>query len=299
MAPRHDAINYNDNNNDIKTNTSTLMNIDLLKIEEIAIEAGNAIMGFRDQGFDKNQKTDGSPVTEADLAADQIISDRLKSMAADIPAITEETFSAKEDTNPVQYWCVDPLDGTKGFINGGRDFTVNIALIDQGYPVLGVIYAPAMGVLWGGADGRAWKRMAAASGQMTLAAMGDAMPISARQARLEKPDVVATKAHRSPELEHWINLIDAGEAIAVGSSLKFCSIAEGDADLYPRMGPTMEWDTAAGQAILEAAGGQMLSPDGTRFGYGKPGRLNGYFSATAKLDGAVPTHWLPPVDQGA
>ena len=111
---------------------------------------------------------------------------------------------------------------------------------------------------------------------------------------IDKPDVVATKAHRSPELENWINIINAGEAIAVGSSLKFCSIAEGDADLYPRMGPTMEWDTAAGQAILEAAGGQMLAPDGNRFSYGKPGRLNGYFSATAKLDGAVPAHWLPP-----
>ncbi len=274
------------------------MNIDLLKIEDIAIDAGNAIMKFRDLGFDKNQKNDGSPVTEADLAADKIIKDGLYALAADIPAITEETFNAKDETNPVQYWCVDPLDGTKGFINGGRDFTVNIALIDQGYPVLGVIYAPAMGVLWGGADGRAWKRMATPSGQMTLAGMGDAMSIYARQARLKKPDVVATKAHRSPELENWINIIDAGEAIAVGSSLKFCSIAEGDADLYPRMGPTMEWDTAAGQAILEAAGGQMLAPDGNRFGYGKPGRLNGYFSATAKLDGAIPAHWLPPQQQG-
>ena len=270
------------------------MNIDLLKIEDIAIAAGNAIMHFRDKGFDKENKTDGSPVTEADLAADQIINQGLQDLAPDIPAITEETFKAENDTQPDQYWCVDPLDGTKGFINGGRDFTVNIALIDQGYPVLGVIYAPAMGVLWGGADGRAWKRMAPPSGQMTLADMGDAMPIAARQARLTKPDVVATKAHRSPALENWISLIDAGDAIAVGSSLKFCSIAEGDADLYPRMGPTMEWDTAAGQAILEASGGQMLAPDGSRFGYGKPGRLNGYFSATAKLDDGIPQHWLPP-----
>lgn len=271
--------------------------IDLIKIEEIAIDAGNAIMRFRDLGFDKNQKTDGSPVTEADLAADQIINQGLRALAPDITAITEETFNASEDTNPVQYWCVDPLDGTKGFINGGRDFTVNIALIDQGYPVLGVIYAPAMGVLWGGADGRAWKRMAEASGEMTLEAMGDAIPIAARPARLNKPDVVATKAHRSPALEQWITQIDAGEAIAVGSSLKFCSIAEGDADLYPRMGPTMEWDTAAGQAILEAAGGQMVAPDGMRFAYGKPGRLNGYFSATAQLQGAIPAHWLPPQEQ--
>ena len=271
------------------------INIDLIKLEEITIKAGNAIMAVRDRDFDKTIKNDGSPVTEADLAADKIINEGLSELSPDIEAITEETFSAEKDKNPVQYWCVDPLDGTKGFISGGKDFTVNIALVDVRYPVMGIIYAPALGVLWGGAAGRAWKRVASApSGQMTLSEMGDAMPIHARPARFEKPDVVATKAHRSPELEHWINLIDAGDAIAVGSSLKFCTIAEGNADLYPRMGPTMEWDTAAGQAILEAAGGQVFAPDGKRFAYGKTGRLNGYFTATAQLDGDLPSSWLPP-----
>ena len=272
------------------------INIDLLKLEDIAIAAGNAIMQLRSDGFNKEQKNDGSPVTEADLAADQIIKDGLEALAPEIPAITEETFSSKTDQNPEQYWCVDPLDGTKGFINGGKDFTVNIALIDQGYPVLGVIYAPAMGILWGGADGRAWKRSATPSPSMTLPDMGDAQSINVRDAQLVKPDVVATKAHRSPQLESWIQTIDARDAIAVGSSLKFCTIAEGNADLYPRMGPTMEWDTAAGQAILEAAGGQMLNPEGERFSYGKPGRLNGYFTATARLQDTIPSHWLPPQD---
>jgi 3'(2'), 5'-bisphosphate nucleotidase len=272
------------------------INIDLLKLEDIAITAGNAIMQFRSDGFNKEQKNDGSPVTEADLAADQIINDGLPALAPSIPAITEETFSLQNDQYPEQYWCVDPLDGTKGFINGGKDFTVNIALIDQRYPVLGVIYAPAMGVLWGGADGRAWKRSAPPSPTMTLQQMGEAKPITVRDAQLVKPDVVATKAHRSPQLERWIQTIDAGDTIAVGSSLKFCTIAEGDADLYPRMGPTMEWDTAAGQAILEAAGGQMVNPEGNRFSYGKPGRLNGYFTATARLQDTIPSHWLPPQD---
>jgi len=272
------------------------INIDLLKLEDIAITAGNAIMQFRSDGFNKEQKNDGSPVTEADLAADQIINDGLAALVPSIPAITEETFALQNDQYPEQYWCVDPLDGTKGFINGGKDFTVNIALIDQRYPVLGVIYAPAMGVLWGGADGRAWKRSAPPSPTMTLQQMGEAKPITVRDAQLVKPDVVATKAHRSPQLERWIQTIDAGDAIAVGSSLKFCTIAEGDADLYPRMGPTMEWDTAAGQAILEAAGGQMVNPEGNRFSYGKPGRLNGYFTATARLQDTIPSHWLPPQD---
>ncbi|MCE2517139.1 MAG: 3'(2'),5'-bisphosphate nucleotidase CysQ [Alphaproteobacteria bacterium] len=274
--------------------------MDITRIEEISIEAGNAVMRLRQDGFSTSSKSDGSPVTEADLAADAIITSGLTTMAPDIPAITEETWSCSKDHEPQEYWCIDPIDGTKGFISGKPDFTVNIALIRDRFPVLGVIYAPALGLLWGGSDGKAWKRQAsAADDAMTLDRMGAPHPISARDARIETPDVVATKAHRSPELNAWIDRLGANSSTSVGSSLKFCVLAEGKADLYPRTGPTMEWDTAAGQAILEAAGGSVIGPDEQRFSYGKPDRLNGYFCAMAKITRDVPPLWLPPALQVA
>jgi len=283
----------------MKDNTMLLSAAQITQIETIAIDAGNAIMRIRNEGFARNSKADGSPVTEADLAADAIITRGLNSIDASLPAITEESYTGRDHEEPDAYWCVDPLDGTKGFINGGRDFTVNIALIRHRQPLLGVIYAPAIGTLWAGADGRAWKRQTdTASATASLDDLGPASSISARIVRRETPDVVATRAHRGPALEAWIGRIGADTSVAVGSSLKFCVIAEGGADLYPRIGPTMEWDTAAGQAIVEAAGGLVIGPDGTPFRYGKPGRLNGYFSAMGKVDGAVPTAWIPPHEGG-
>ena len=269
------------------------------EIERLAIKAGRAIMQIRARGFEKNNKSDGSPVTEADLAADQIINERLAELTPELPRITEETWQSSEETSePRTYWCVDPLDGTKGFINGGKDFTVNIALIHERFPLLGVIYAPATGKLWAGGhdhDGTisSWKR----ASEITRPDFDDftaPTPLRVRHANLTNPVIVATKAHRSPRLEHWINTLNASSAAAVGSSLKFCELAEGKADLYPRIGPTMEWDTAAGQAILEAAGGMMVDERGARFSYGKSGRLNGAFSALAKLDGDLPSSWLAP-----
>jgi 3'(2'),5'-bisphosphate nucleotidase len=279
--------------------------IDITKIEEISIEAGNAIMRLRQNGFSKSSKTDGSPVTEADLAADTIIIKRLAELAPDIRAITEETWTVEDDDDMPQYWCIDPIDGTKNFINGNADFTINIALIKKRFPVLGVIYAPALGTLWAGFNGTAWKRHAPlntadASGQqpphsaMTLKDLGTAETITAATIPTERPRVVATKAHRSPELTAWIDRLGAASSNAVGSSLKFCVIAEGQADLYPRIGATMEWDTAAGQAILEAAGGAMIDPDRCRFAYGKPMRLNGRFAAVGKIKDQIPESWIPP-----
>ena len=266
-------------------------------VEALAVEAGNAILAAREHGVESSSKADGSPVTEADLAADTIILEGLRNLAPAIPAITEETYTGQDAEEPQVYWCVDPLDGTKGFINGGRDFTVNIALIENRAPVLGVIYAPARGELWAGMGGSASKRQAEPGGDHSLETLGVPVAIEARAARTDYPDIVATRAHRSPELESWIERLGAGEDIAVGSSLKFCILAEGLADLYPRASTTMEWDTAAGQAILEAAGGGVYAPGGKPFGYGKPGRRNGYFAGMARLAGNPPPDWLPPKDE--
>ena len=263
-------------------------------VEALAVTAGNAILEVRGRGVDSSEKADGSPVTEADLAADRIILDGLRELAPAIPAVTEETYSGRDAGEPPAYWCVDPLDGTKGFINGGRDFTVNIALIENRATVMGVIYAPATGELWAGMEGSAHKRQAEPGRDHTLETLGAPRAIRARKARTERPDIVATKAHRTPLLEAWIDRLDIADHLSVGSSLKFCTLAEGRADLYPRVSPTMEWDTAAGQAILEAAGGRVVTADGEAFGYGKPGRRNGYFSAVARIDGPPPQAWLPP-----
>ena len=280
-----------------KRNPSPPVNIS--EIENLAILAGNAIMTIRDRSYDKEFKSDGSPVTEADLAADAIINKGLISLTPDLPRITEETWQGDDhNEGPLSYWCVDPLDGTKGFINGGSDFTVNIALIHAHFPVLGVIYAPASGLLWAGGTDKnnttsSWMRSTNKS-MPTLADFTDKSPITVRKALIQNPVIVATKAHRSPALESWIATLNASSSAAVGSSLKFCEIAEGKADLYPRIGPTMEWDTAAGQAILEAAGGTMLDADGLRFSYGKTGRLNGPFSAMADIDSSPPSSWIAP-----
>ena len=271
--------------------------IDLTTLAGIALEAGNAILTIRNNGFDKSFKSDGSPVTEADLAADTIINSALAALTPDIPRITEETWS-DNGAEPSVYWCVDPLDGTKGFINGGRDFTVNIALVANHYPELGVIYAPALGKLWVGGKGEAWMATSSPSTDANLDDYLAKTPLTARMINRDNPIIVATKAHRSPALEGWINSLNARSSTAVGSSLKFCELAMGHADLYPRIGPTMEWDTAAGQAILEAAGGTMIGSDGRRFAYGKAGRLNTPFSAMGITEGEIPTSWMPPERHG-
>ncbi len=259
------------------------MKIDLEKIEEIAIAAGNLAMHYRREGLDIGTKADGSPVTQADLAADELIRQKLLHLTPDIAAITEETWDEKDDPKPETYWCVDPIDGTRGYINGSKEFTINIGLIDQHYPVLGVIYAPALGRIWTGGYGKAGLREA-----------GILQPLHTRSTASNHPDILTTKSRRNATLTKWIEGLDAKSAINVGSSLKFCTIAEGKADLYPRTSPTMEWDTAAGQAIVEAAGGCVLNPQGARFSYGKPQRLNGHFAAMGVAAEDAPLNWLAP-----
>ncbi len=271
------------------------MKIDLIKIEEISIVAGNLALEYRKKGFGIRYKADGSPVTEADLTADELIRQGLRYLYPDIAAITEETWDEEGDPKPETYWCVDPIDGTRGFISGSDEFTINIGLIDQHYPVLGVIYAPALAQIWTGGYGKAWMREASIPHpNMGLECMHPPQALKTRSTPSNHPDIVATKNSRNAKLKKWIEGLNAKSAISVGSSLKFCTIAEGKADLYPRISPTMEWDTAAGQAIVEAAGGCVLNPQGARFSYGKPQRMNGHFAAMGVTAENAPLNWLAP-----
>ena len=245
--------------------------------ERLAREAGAAIMAVRAGGIDVERKDDDSPVTQADRAAERIILDGLRAAHPDIPIVAEEEASAGLAPERVgrRFILVDPLDGTKEFVRGGEDFTVNIALIEDGAPVTGVVLVPATGRLYAG-DGDG--------------ARLDGAAIACRPCP-DRPAIVASKSHRTAETNAWIARIEAArgtcETVSVGSSLKFCLLAEGRADLYPRFGRTMEWDTAAGDAVLRAAGGMTYHPDGRTFDYGKHGHgdeafANGFFIAVGE-----------------
>jgi 3'(2'),5'-bisphosphate nucleotidase len=232
-----------------------------------AIEAGKLILDVRRRGHTVERKADFSPVTEADRAAEEAILKCLAAVAPGIPVIAEEAVAA--GTLPevgAEFFLVDPLDGTKEFVKGGDDFTVNIGLIRNGVPVLGIVLAPATGDLYVGAEGEgAWK-----------AKVADGRPGGrSRIAVRPAPDgpilVVASKSHRTPETDDFIFKFDVGNLVSAGSSLKFCLIAEGAADLYPRMGTTMQWDTAAGDAVVRAAGGVVVTLDNRPLPYGPNG----------------------------
>lgn len=244
----------------------------------LALEAGREIMAIYESGdLGTRSKGDASPVTLADLAADRVISAGLRAEFPDLPLVTEEqaaTHAAQGRT----FLIVDPLDGTKEFIRQRGDFTVNIALVWDGVPVRGVVYAPARGRLF-------YTDAAGAAVEETGPFAEVAGPISRLHVRRPDNDalvVVASKSHRDPALEDYIARYRVKSSEAAGSSLKFCLVAAGEADLYPRLGPTMEWDTAAGDAILRAAGGKVLRLDDlTPLVYGKPGFLNPHFVASA------------------
>ena len=245
----------------------------------LAIEAGRAIMGvYEREDFAVAEKADHSPVTEADMLADGIISAGLRARWPDLPLVTEEqaaTHGLSADT----FLIVDPLDGTKEFVKRRGDFTVNIALVENGTPTLGVVYAPAKGRLF----------LTAAEGGAVeeTGSLDPDMPGETRGIAVRTPDnsalyVVASKSHRSPELEAYIGRYSVADSVAAGSSLKFCLVAAGEADFYPRLGPTMEWDTAAGHAVLAAAGGTVLDrADRAPLKYGKPEFRNPHFLALA------------------
>jgi 3'(2'),5'-bisphosphate nucleotidase len=224
-------------------------------------------------------KDDASPVTVADEAAEAVILAGLAELTPAIPVVAEETVAAGRipelDDGP--FWLVDPLDGTKEFISKNGEFTVNIALIEGSEPVLGVVLAPALGKVWWGA--RRHGALARDDGAHDGGgARGEPRRIAVRE-KPARPVAVASRSHADPQTEAFLDAAGVAERISAGSSLKFCLVAEGKADLYPRFGRTMEWDTAAGHAVLAAAGGRVTTRDGAPFGYRKRGFENPGFIA--------------------
>jgi 3'(2'), 5'-bisphosphate nucleotidase len=230
---------------------------------ELARGAGAEVLRHYENGFTVRAKADDTPVTEADEAAEAIILPALAPLLPGVPAISEEESAAGQSPalNGARFWAVDPLDGTKEFIKRTGEFSVNIGLIDGGRPVLGVIYAPVTRMLYAAAGpGSAFRQRDG----------GAAEPIHARSAPADGMVVLASRSHDNDQaLRDRLAALTVRERRKMGSSLKFCMIAEAEADIYLRMGPTCEWDIAAGQAILEAAGGSVTRLDGSPMIYGK------------------------------
>jgi len=235
----------------------------------LAAKAGAEIRAIRDRGFRIERKADQSVVTEADGAAEAIILSGLHAALPGCSVVAEEAVAAGvvPQATP-EFWLVDPLDGTREFSSGGDDFAVNIGLVRDGRPVLGVVGVPATGVIFGGIAGiGAWRQKD-----------GERCPIAARLCPPEGLTVVASRHHGDAALlDRFLGGRTVARVVNFGSSLKFCRLAEGQADLYPRFGRTMEWDTCAPQAVLEAAGGAVETLDGQNLLYGKPGWDNPHF----------------------
>ncbi|HTY49915.1 MAG TPA: 3'(2'),5'-bisphosphate nucleotidase CysQ [Steroidobacteraceae bacterium] len=239
---------------------------------DTALAAGNAINQIYHGTFEVTLKADASPVTAADHAAEELILAALAAQAPGTPVVAEEQMAAGHA--PVvgeEFFLVDPLDGTKEFVQRRGEFTVNIALVRRGAPVLGVVHAPATGVVYAGdvETAQAWR----------LTAGGRREQIRVRAVPQAGFTAVASRSHRTPATDRYLAGYRIAELVSVGSSLKFCLVAAGEADLYPRLGPTMEWDTAAGHAVLVAAGGTVLAADGLPLTYGKPRFKNPSFVA--------------------
>lgn len=247
---------------------------------ELAAQAGVAILQVRQSGFEVLRKQDRSPVTAADHASEAVIVAGLRAATPDIPVIAEEEVAAGRITAPAaQFWLVDPLDGTREFTAGSDEFAVNIGLVRDRRVALGVVGIPAADEMFGGIVGAgAWKRTA--TGQTAIAV---------RLPPAEGLTVLASRHHGdTAKLDAFLRERRVARTLNFGSSLKFCRLAEGIADLYPRFGRTMEWDTCAPQAVLEAAGGSVCTLDGAALRYGKPGWENPYFICAGRA--AAPPH---------
>ena len=259
---------------------------ELRLLDEIAVaarQAGEAIVEIVRRGFQVEAKHDLSPVTEADRAAELIILAALARAAPGVPVIAEEEVAAgRIPDHGDTYFLVDPLDGTKEFVRGGEDYTVNIGLIAGGSPRLGVVYAPAGGALHGGLVGHgAWVEEGGRRRAITTREPGSGLV------------AVASKTHFNQATADYLDHVASGcGQVAIGSSLKFCIVAEGRADIYPRLSPTSEWDTAAGHAVLLAAGGRVDGPDGRPLGYGKRAFINRGFVATGGWQAPAIGPWL-------
>jgi 3'(2'), 5'-bisphosphate nucleotidase len=244
-------------------------------LDAVARDAGAAILGVYESDFAVRDKDDRSPVTDADEKAERLILARLAALTPDIPVVGEESVAAGHvpDIGGGRFWLVDPLDGTREFINRNGEFTVNIALVVDGTPVLGVVYAPALGALYAGAGPGTATRTIADSAPAAIAA---------RPAPADGLVAVASRSHRDARTDEFLATMAVRDFTAAGSSLKFCLVAAGEADVYPRLGRTMEWDTAAGHAVLNAAGGSVRTLEGAPLGYGKPGFENPFFVARGR-----------------
>jgi 3'(2'), 5'-bisphosphate nucleotidase len=244
---------------------------DIKKINEIARQAGTAILEIYGQDFDVMEKADKSPLTEADLAAHHVIVNELQSLTPEIPVLSEESAVIPYDTRAQwhTYWLIDPLDGTKEFIKRNGEFTVNIALIHEGRAVLGVVYVPVSQITYYGDSEQGAFKMDADGNSSAIRV------ISKHQTPLQ---VAGSRSHAGDSLLQFLDKLGEHEIISMGSSLKLCLVAEGKADIYPRLGPTSEWDTAAAQAVVEAAGGKVTDTSMNPLIYNtKESFLNPYF----------------------
>jgi len=236
----------------------------------LATEAGQAILEVYATDFDVQEKSDDSPLTQADLASHHCIVAGLEQLTPGIPVISEEEGlpSFEERGQWQRYWLIDPLDGTKEFVNRNGEFTVNIALIDSHRPVFGVVYVPVQDKTYLGCEGHGAE----------LREGGNVAPIRVAGTSSAPVRIVGSRSHRGSSLDTFLERLGDTDIVPMGSSLKFCVIAEGRADIYPRLGPTSEWDTAAAQAVVEQAGGKVLELDGKPLSYNaKEDILNPWF----------------------
>lgn len=260
---------------------------DVQFLVDLVDDAGSAILAIyaRRGILQSDFKADGSPLTDADRASNVVLLTGLSARWPGIPILSEESVNSfSEGERPALYWAVDPLDGTKEFIKGNGEFTVNVALVVHGEPQVGVVGAPALGLMYLGAFGetcdfaaRAQKRDA--NGWKDIKVSGLCLDPS----RPQKLRVAMSRSHPSPQLADWLKKFNSVDGIDVGSSLKFCLVAEGAVDVYPRFGPTCIWDTAAGHALVTAAGGVVAQPDGSALSYREPAStLNPFFIACGR-----------------
>jgi 3'(2'), 5'-bisphosphate nucleotidase len=256
----------------------------LQAVRELARHAGEQILKIYHSDFDVEDKADGSPLTTADRAAHQTIVDGLAELTPAVPVLSEESDDvdyAKRSAWP-RYWLVDPLDGTREFVKRNGEFTVNIALIENRKPVLGVVYVPVTDVMYSACQGIGAFKQETTEPPLAIRVQ----PYAGKRAR-----VVASRSHASEAVQKFIDAVGDVETISMGSSLKLCLVAEGAADVYPRLGPTSEWDTAAAQAVVEVAGGKVTDLNGTPLQYNKADILNPWFIVS---DGQ--TDWTPYLD---
>lgn len=243
----------------------------IAEVVRLAQRAGDAILSVYGEQFEVTHKSDQSPLTQADLRSHHILIEGLRALTPNVPVLSEEDSEIpfEQRRQWQRYWLIDPLDGTKEFVSRNGEFTVNVALIDAHVPVLGVVHVPVTGTTYTGQAGvGAFKQ---ANGEQTQA-------LHVRKPAATPLRIVGSRSHRGDSLDEFLPKLEPYEMVAVGSSLKFCLVAEGSADFYPRLGPTSEWDTAAAQAVVEAAGGAVITTDGERLSYNiKAELLNPHF----------------------